>query len=124
MTSRFLHPSYAERVNEWQPVTTSDPSLDAVGPGIDVLALRRAARSCCCPAKPAVVVMMPPSASRPHATDLLMCMHHYRISRQSLAAAGALVADTSGRVLQSPARPPSDQVAFATLAASRETVEG
>jgi hypothetical protein len=100
MTSRYLHPSYAGRVTEWQPSATPDPPQDAVRPGIDVRALSVAARSCCCLARPAVLVMMPPSADRPHATDLLMCMHHYRTAQQQLAAAGALVADASGQVIR------------------------
>jgi hypothetical protein len=34
---------------------------------------------------------MPPTATRPHQTDLLLCGHHYRASRDALAAAGATV---------------------------------
>ena len=50
-------------------------------------------RACCCPARPVVRVIMPPTPGRPHAVDLLLCGHHYRISRQVLAAAGATVYD-------------------------------
>jgi hypothetical protein len=50
-------------------------------------------RACCCPARPVVRVIMPPVPGRPHAVDLLLCGHHYRISRQVLAAAGATVYD-------------------------------
>ena len=50
-------------------------------------------RACCCPARPVVRVIMPPIPGRPHAVDLLLCGHHYRISRQVLAAAGATVYD-------------------------------
>lgn len=46
-------------------------------------------RSCCCPARPAVLVVMPPVPARPHETDLLLCEHHFRVSRPALAAAGA-----------------------------------
>lgn len=46
-------------------------------------------RSCCCPARPAVQVIMPPVPDRPHETDLLLCDHHFRASREALAAAGA-----------------------------------
>jgi hypothetical protein len=36
---------------------------------------------------------MPATADRPHETDLLLCGHHYRVSRRALAAAGAVVAE-------------------------------
>jgi hypothetical protein len=55
--------------------------------------LTSASRACCCPARPAVVVLMPSAPGRPHRTDLLLCRHHYRVSRQALAAAGAVVLD-------------------------------
>jgi len=52
--------------------------------------------ACCCPAWPAVRVVMPATASRPHETDLLLCAHHYRVSRQVLDAAGAVVVELPG----------------------------
>jgi hypothetical protein len=55
--------------------------------------LTSASRACCCLARPAVVVLIPPASGRPHRTDLLLCRHHYRASRQALAAAGAVVLD-------------------------------
>jgi hypothetical protein len=39
---------------------------------------------------------MPPARGRPHPTDLLLCGHHYRVSRKNLAAAGATVVDLDG----------------------------
>jgi hypothetical protein len=57
--------------------------------------------ACCCPARPLIRVTMPPSATRRHSMDLLLCGHHYRTSRQALAAAGATVT-----VLPSPAGSP------------------
>jgi hypothetical protein len=36
---------------------------------------------------------MPPIAARPHQTELLLCGHHYRVSRQALAAANATVTE-------------------------------
>ena len=54
-------------------------------------------RACCCPAQPVVRVIMPPTAWRPHPVDLLMCGHHYRVSRQALAAAGARIEDLPGK---------------------------
>jgi hypothetical protein len=40
-----------------------------------------------------IVALLPPAAGRPHATDLLLCGHHYRLARRALAAAGALIAE-------------------------------
>ncbi len=51
----------------------------------------RAGRACCCPALPAVRVVMPATPARPHPTDLLLCGHHYRMSRRTLAAMNATV---------------------------------
>ena len=48
-------------------------------------------RACCCPSQPTVRVLMPPTADRPGETDLLLCGHHYRASRDALATAGAVV---------------------------------
>ncbi len=39
---------------------------------------------------------MPSAAARWHPTELLLCGHHYRVSRQALAAAGATVLDLDG----------------------------
>jgi hypothetical protein len=39
---------------------------------------------------------MPPSPGRPRRTDLLLCGHHYRASRQALAAANATVQPLPG----------------------------
>lgn len=49
--------------------------------------------ACCCPASPVVRVIMPATAARPHDTELLLCGHHYRVSRQALATAGATVTE-------------------------------
>lgn len=48
--------------------------------------------ACCCPARPAVRVVMPATAARPHQAELLLSGHHYRVSCQALAEAGATVA--------------------------------
>jgi hypothetical protein len=42
-------------------------------------------------ARAVVRVVMPPTAARPHETEVLLCGHHYRVSRASLAAAHAAV---------------------------------
>ena len=52
--------------------------------------------ACCCPARPVVRVVMPATAARPHRTELLLCGHHYRVSRQALAAARAVVTEIPG----------------------------
>ncbi len=50
-----------------------------------------AGHACCCLAQAMVRVIMPATATRPHETDLLLCGHHYRVSRRTLAAAHAIV---------------------------------
>jgi hypothetical protein len=52
--------------------------------------------ACCCPANPVVRVVMPATAARPHCTELLLCGHHYRVSRQALAGANATVTELLG----------------------------
>lgn len=111
MTSRFQHPSYTGEVAEPERHIATDAPPKSARPGLDLSILARAERSCCCPARPAVVVMMPPSAGRAHATDLLLCMHHYRASEQALARAGATAADESGRVLLAPNGSPAARAA-------------
>jgi hypothetical protein len=73
------------------------PTRQRPGPEtIDRPAVSLASRSCCCPSRPAVIVLMPPAKGRRHATDLLLCGHHYRVSRRALATAGARVTDLDG----------------------------
>lgn len=52
--------------------------------------------ACCCAAWAAVQATMPPTAARPHETDLLLCGHHYRVSRPVLEAAHAAVRELPG----------------------------
>jgi hypothetical protein len=61
------------------------------GPADGGHALWAAERACCCPAKPAVIAVLPPAPGRDHETDLLLCGHHYRASRDALEAAGATI---------------------------------
>jgi hypothetical protein len=49
-----------------------------------------------CVARAVVRVVMPPTGARPHETELLLCGHHYRVSRAALAAAHATVSDLPG----------------------------
>jgi hypothetical protein len=53
-------------------------------------------QACCCVAPAVVRVVMPPSAGRPDETELLLCGHHYRISRADLATAHATVSELPG----------------------------
>jgi len=62
------------------------PARTAVPPG----------RASCCPATAVVRVIMPPTPARPHETELLLCGHHYRVSRQALATAHATVRPVTG----------------------------
>ncbi len=69
--------------------------------GDDAIAPRRAQasaadRACCCPAKAVVRVIMPATAARPHETDLLLCGHHYRVSRRALTERLAVVGGLPG----------------------------
>jgi hypothetical protein len=45
-------------------------------------------QACCCSARPDYLVVVPVSSSRDYPTDLLLCGHHYRVSRPVLASAG------------------------------------
>jgi hypothetical protein len=74
MNARFPHP--AGRGNA-APGRLHDDTIDARGPVPP-------GSACCCPARPVVQVVMPPIAARPHQTELLLCGHHYRVSRQAL----------------------------------------
>ena len=52
--------------------------------------------ACCCTARAAVQITMPPTAARPHETELLLCGHHYRVSRRALEVARAVVRELPG----------------------------
>ena len=52
--------------------------------------------ACCCPGRPVVRVIMPATAGRPRPVDLLLCGHHYRVSRAAIAAAHGTVEDLPG----------------------------
>ena len=113
MSENFSHPSGAQQGTATAPAHarqgTTHPAGTAFG---DLPAIRRAARSCCCSARPMVVAFIPASQGRPHRTDLLLCGHHYRASRQALTAAGATVVDLDGMPVTgshwSPASPDVD----------------
>ena len=52
-------------------------------------------RACCCPGPAAVLVVMPATTARPHETELLLCGHHYRVSRPALTEVHAAVYELS-----------------------------
>jgi len=86
MSARFMHPAGRKAA---APALLHDDTINAsrpitVGP------------ACCCPANPVVQLIMPATTARPHPTELLLCGHHYRVSRQALAAASATVTELSG----------------------------
>ena len=53
-------------------------------------------QACCCVARAVVRVVMLSTPDRPHETELLLCGHHYRVSRAGLAAAQARVEELPG----------------------------
>jgi hypothetical protein len=88
MNAKHLHPS-----------ASKNPAAVRRDPGADTPAASAAdipGRACCCPAKAAVRVIMPRAQGRPGETDLLLCGHHYLVSRRALSAAGASVRDLPG----------------------------
>jgi len=97
MAVNFLHPSATGRGTVTAPLRPGPTWAKRRGTGhIDWQAVQRAGHACCCPAKPVVIAVMPPAAGRRHSTGLLLCGHHYRASKQALAAAGATVWDING----------------------------
>lgn len=72
---------------------TGRPEHDRIEHVPDAVAVGRAD---CCPARPVVGVIMPPGPARPHETDLMLCGHHYRVSRMALARAHASVSRLPG----------------------------
>jgi hypothetical protein len=80
------------------PRTGTDRSASGSGPPQDdLLPVGREDRACCCPAQPVVRVIMPPTSKRQHSVDLLLCGHHYRVSRRALAAARARIENLPGK---------------------------
>jgi hypothetical protein len=80
MNARFRH-ELARRDG-----TAGQPASGGFAPGSPAVLTDRSRR---CPARPVVRVIMPPAQTRPWEADLLLCGHHYRVSRGSLAAACA-----------------------------------
>jgi hypothetical protein len=89
MNARFLHPSAAGNA-------AAAPRGGVAANNTAESGGAAAGRACCCPARPAVQVLMPSGPARSHSTELLLCGHHYRVSRAALAAAGAVVRELPG----------------------------
>jgi hypothetical protein len=85
MNARFPFPSAADSTAAASEGRGGRTAMPVAEPGGSV------GRACCCPASPAVRVIMPPSPSRPHATELLLCGHHYLVSKAALTTARAVV---------------------------------
>ena len=96
MSENYWHPSGGRPGTAAPPRTRQDTAPPAATAFGELSDIQQAGRSCCCSARPMVVAFIPASAGRPHRTDLLLCGHHYRASRQALAAAGATVVDLDG----------------------------
>jgi hypothetical protein len=88
MNPRFLHTGVGGNPSGY------DRPQDDILPDSSVW---REDRACCCPAPPVVRVIMLPTPERRHSVDLLLCGHHYRVSRQALVAAYANVEDLPGK---------------------------
>ncbi len=88
MSANFSNPSATNHSKAMRPLD------DVIPPGYAPAGLDD--RACCCTARAVVQVVMPPTPARPHRTELLLCGHHYRVSRQALAAAGAAVRELPG----------------------------
>jgi hypothetical protein len=86
MNARSLHPAGQRSA---APGLLHDDTIGAESPVV-------LGPACCCPANPVVRVIMPATAARPHRTELLLCGHHYRVSRQALDAVGATVTELLG----------------------------
>jgi hypothetical protein len=89
-------PAHAEAMNARFRQASQAPDAaemlgDAASAGAPLLD-----QACCCVARAVVRVVMPPAPGRPHETELLLCGHHYRVSREALAAAHARVEDLAG----------------------------
>jgi hypothetical protein len=85
---------FAEDTTRCEP--SQDGQFASTMSAAPMQALTTASRGCCCSARPVVVAVLPLAPDRDHPVDLLLCAHHYRASREPLAAAGASVFDKNG----------------------------
>jgi hypothetical protein len=95
------HPSYQGKLR--RAAVIHGTRARAAEPAAACLPARRhSGRACCCGAQPAVIAVIPASGARPAPTELLMCGHHYRVSRHALAAHGATLLDIQGYPVSAP----------------------
>jgi hypothetical protein len=83
MSARFPNPAARNGSAAVRPLDDAIPPRQGADSLTD--------QACCCSARAMVQVIMPSTPGRPHRTELLLCGHHYRVSRRALAAAGAAV---------------------------------
>ncbi|HYA53704.1 MAG TPA: hypothetical protein VEG33_21350, partial [Streptosporangiaceae bacterium] len=108
MSGNFLHHrGGATRGTATVPRAGQEPAESPGAYVIDWRAVQGADHACCCPARPVVIAIMPPGAGRPHQTELLLCGHHYRVSRKALGTAGATVLDIRGAPITGSGRAPA-----------------
>jgi hypothetical protein len=103
--SRFQHPSYFGRPDRAANAVDVRPATPEPA-AVPQPSLRYSRRACCCPAPPSVIAVIPANA-RHAPVELLLCGHHYRQSRQALAAIGATLMDLKGQPLASETWPES-----------------
>jgi hypothetical protein len=124
MVANYLHPRTTGHGQSAVRARQFPGRYGAPASVIDWHAAQMAERACCCVAKPTVIAIMPPAAGRRYQVDLLLCGHHYRVSRQALAAAGATVLDIKGVPLAPgvwpdvPVPRPADRCALASARVS------
>jgi hypothetical protein len=90
MNAKFLRPSAARNAAK------APTGSGAAAAGLTEDTGGPVGQACCCPARPAVRVVMPPGTPGPRSTELLLCGHHYRVSRAALADARAVVSVLPG----------------------------
>ena len=98
MSTSFQHPSHLGRLSQADRAA-GEREARAEPAAVYRPPLRYSRRACCCPALPSVVAVIPPADGRRAPVELLLCGHHYRQSRQALAAIGATLLDLKGHAL-------------------------
>jgi hypothetical protein len=96
------HPSYRGRLSRTATAATAaaERPVTSEPAAVYTTSRRYAGRACCCLAQPAVMAVMPPGGGRQAETELLLCGHHYRISKAALVTAGATILDMRGHRLE------------------------
>jgi hypothetical protein len=55
--------------------------------------------ACCCPAQPLDQVIFPTTTSHDQPVEVLLCGHHYRLSRATLLRVGSPIYDVTGQLI-------------------------